>query len=405
VGKRPPLPPPWHRELQSHGVTGTNGKTSTVGLLAAALSMPDRPVASITTLGGFLDEAPFDAPRTHEGLLTVLREGLRRGAKHAVLEMTSEALALGYAQAWPCSGAVFTNLSHDHLDAHQSPEHYLASKAQLFMALPSHGYAVLNGCDDACQLLAEVLPAGVRALRYGLASRGEPHAALDLEAFDLQLSWQGTSAKLRTTLPDLPDRFRVRALGAEHVENALAALGAAVLAGVAPGTAVAAIEAAPPRPGRFEVHGSGPYVVIDFAHSPDALARTLRTARTLCRGELCVVFGAGGNRDREKRPAMGEAARQADAVLLTCDNCRDEDPADICRALQSGLADHPRVSVELDRERAIQRAVSTARAVDVVVVAGRGPERELDLGSRRVTLVDADVARAALAARAPTQLC
>lgn len=399
MAKRPPPPPPWHRELHSHGVTGTNGKTSTVGLLAAALSLPQSPVASITTLGGFIDQAPFDAPRTHDGLLTVLREGLRRGGKHAVLEMTSEALALGYAQAWPCSGAVFTNLSHDHLDAHQSPEHYLASKAQLFMALPSDGYAVLNGCDDACQLLAEVLPKGVRTLRYGLASRGEPHAALDLDGFDVQLTWQGTSARLRSSLPNVPDRLHVRALGAEHVENALAALAAAVLAGVPARAALAAIEQAPPRPGRFEVHGTGPYVVGDFAHSPDALSRTLRTARSLCQGELCVVFGAGGKRDRDKRPAMGEAARQADAVLLTCDNSRDEDPADICRALHGGLTGHPNVSVELDRERAILRAIANARVEDVVVVAGRGPERELDLGSRRITLVDADVARAALAAR------
>lgn len=147
------------------------------------------------------------------------------------------------------------------------------------------------------------------------------------------------------------------------------------------------------------MHGTGPYVVVDFAHSPDALTRTLRTARSLCQGKLCVVFGAGGKRDRDKRPAMGEAARQADAVLLTCDNSRDEDPADICRALHSGLTGHPSVSVELDRERAILRAIGDARAEDVVVIAGRGPERELDLGSRRITLVDADVARAALAAR------
>lgn len=398
--KGPPPPPVWHRELTSHGVTGTNGKTSTVGLLAAALAEPQSPVASITTLGAFIDQTPFDAPRTHEGLLTALREGLRRGGKHAVLEMTSEALAVGYAQAWPCAGAVFTNLSHDHLDAHQSPEHYLASKARLFMALPPGGYAVLNACDDACQLLAEVLPAGVRTLRYGVASRGEPHAALDLEAFDVQTNWQGTRAKLRSSKLDLPDQLHIRALGAEHVENALAALAAAALAGVEPRSALAAIEQAPPRPGRFEVYGSGPHVVVDFAHSPDALERTLRTARGLCQGQLWVVFGAGGKRDRDKRPAMGEAARQADVVVLTTDNCRNEDPSEICHALQMGLVGHMRVSVELDRERAILGAIADARPEDVVVIAGRGPERELDLGSSRITLVDAEVAQAALTARA-----
>lgn len=397
--KRPPPPPSWHRELLSHGVTGTNGKTSTVGLLAAALGTLGRPVPSVTTLGAFIDDAPFDAPKTHDGLLQAISEGLKRGAEHAVLEMTSEALALGYAQAWPCQGATFTNLSHDHLDAHQSPEHYLASKAQLFMALPAGGYAVLNGCDEACALLAEVLPTGVRLLRYGVASRGAPHAALELEGLDIATSWQGTSARLASELPGVPQRLHVRAIGAEHMENALAALAAAVLAGADAAAAARAIEAAPPRPGRFQVYGRGPHVVVDFAHSPDALTRTLGTARSLCGGKLWLVFGAGGNRDRDKRPVMGQAARAADRVVLTSDNCRDEDPRDICAALQSGLGDHPGVAIELNREQAIVETVLAAATNDVVLVAGRGPERELLLGDRRIPLVDGDVVEAALTSR------
>lgn len=395
----PPPPPVWHRELRSHGVTGTNGKTSTVGLLAAALGKLAAPVPSVTTLGAFLDDAPFPGPKDHQGMLAVLSEGLRRGARHAVLEMTSEALALGYAKAWPCWGATFTNLSHDHLDAHPSPEHYLASKAQLFMALPPDGYAVLNGCDEACALLAEVLPAGVRTLHYGSRSRSEPQAELDLEAFEIELGWSGTRARLRSKLPGMPAELRVRAIGAEHVENALAALSAAVLSGAAAASAAQAIELAAPRPGRFEVHGAGPHVVVDFAHSPDALARALGTAQALCRGKLWLVFGAGGNRDREKRPAMGEAARGADRVLLTTDNCRDEDPRRICDDIAEGLTGHDSVSLELDRERAIRHAVASAAESDVVLIAGRGPELELELGSRRIPLVDADVAEAALRMR------
>jgi UDP-N-acetylmuramoyl-L-alanyl-D-glutamate--2,6-diaminopimelate ligase len=395
----PPPPPAWHRELISHGVTGTNGKTSTVGLLAAALGTLRRPVPSVTTLGAFLDDTPHEAPTTHQGMLQLLADALQRGAQHAVLEMTSEALALGYAKAWPCFGATFTNLSHDHLDAHQSPEHYLASKAQLFMALPPGGYAVLNGCDEACALLAEVLPAGVRILHYGIHSRGAAHTALDLEAYEVTCTWQGSKARLRSARPGVPSELFVRAIGAEHVENALAALAAAILAGASPIEAARAIELCQPRPGRFEVHGSGPHAVVDFAHTPDALFRTLRTARQLCRGELWLVFGAGGNRDREKRPAMGQAARTADRVLLTSDNCRDEDPGQICEAIRSGLVGHERVLVELDRARAIQQAVASAGADDVVVIAGRGPERELQLGSRRIPLVDAEIAEAALGLR------
>lgn len=397
--KPPPPPPSWHRELVSHGVTGTNGKTSTVGLLAAALGTLRRPVASVTTLGSFLDERLFDVDKSHAGLLATLAEGLRLGGEHAVLEMTSEALALGYARAWPCSGATFTNLSHDHLDAHVSPEHYLASKAQLFMALSPGGYAVLNGCDPACQLLAEVLPPGVRTLHYGLASRGEPHVELDLEARDVEVTWRGTRASLRSSLPGLPPRLALRAVGPEHVENALAALAAAILAGADAGAAADAIEQAEPRPGRFEIHGTSPRVVVDFAHGPDALLRTLRTARGLCAGELWLVFGAGGNRDRDKRPAMGEAARAADHVVLTSDNCRDEDPRQICRDIERGLSDHPRVTIELDRATAIRRTVADAAEDDVVLVAGRGPETELRIGQRLVALADAEVVEAALAAR------
>jgi UDP-N-acetylmuramoyl-L-alanyl-D-glutamate--2,6-diaminopimelate ligase len=372
-----------------------------VGLLVAALGTLGGPVPSVTTLGAFIDETPFPAPRTHEGLLQALGEGLKRGAKHAVLEMTSEALALGYAQAWPCQGATFTNLSHDHLDAHQSPEHYLASKAQLFMALPPDGYAVLNGCDEACALLAEVLPAGVRTLRYGVMSRGVAHAPLDLEALEVTTSWRGTTATLKTPLAGMPARLAVRAIGAAHMENALAALAAATLAGANPAAVVRAIAAAVPPPGRFEVHGTGPYVVVDFAHSPDALTRTLQTARSLCPGKLWLVFGAGGNRDRDKRPLMGRAARAADHVVLTSDNCRDEDPRDICAALESGLIGHSSVTVELDRAQAIERAVFDAAPEDVVLVAGRGPERELVIGAERIPLVDADVVEAALAAQCP----
>jgi UDP-N-acetylmuramoyl-L-alanyl-D-glutamate--2,6-diaminopimelate ligase len=400
VAKRPPPPPPaWHRELISHGVTGTNGKTSTVGLLAAALSLPNEPVPSITTLGAFIDDVPFEAPRTHDGLLAALSEGLKRGAKQAVLEMTSEALALGYARAWPCWGAVFTNLSHDHLDAHQSPEHYLASKAQLFMALPATGYAVLNGCDPACELLREVVPANVRMLHYGVASRGAAHTALDVEGFDVALSWRGSTCKVRGELAGLPAELQLRAIGPEHLENALAALCAAILAGVPAQRAARAIERAAPRPGRFEVYGNGPHVVVDFAHSPDALARVISTARALCAGKLWLVFGAGGKRDRDKRPSMGEAARGADHVVLTSDNCRDEDAREICAAIRGGLGDHAGVTLELDRERAIREAVSGAAADDVVLVAGRGPERELDLGTKRIALVDGEVAQTALAER------
>jgi UDP-N-acetylmuramoyl-L-alanyl-D-glutamate--2,6-diaminopimelate ligase len=380
-------------------VTGTNGKTSTVGLLSAALGRVARPVASVTTLGSFLDDEPYDAAKSHAGLLATMRAGLDRGGRIAVVEMTSEALARGYAHAWPCRGAVFTNLTHDHLDAHGSPEHYLASKAQLFMALPADGFAVLNGCDPSSPLLAELLPSGVRTLSYGLASRGAQVMELDVEALDVSVSWDGTTARLRTRVPGMPSVLRVRGIGHEHLENALAALCGATLFGLDAAVATSALAEASPRPGRFEVHGQGPRVVVDFAHSPDALARVLATAKSLCSGKLWVVFGAGGNRDRNKRGPMGVAARVADHVVLTSDNARDESPAAIAEAIRAGLGEHPNVRIELDRERAIRDTVRGAAPGDVVVLAGRGPETELLIGDRKALLADAEVAQRALEER------
>jgi UDP-N-acetylmuramoyl-L-alanyl-D-glutamate--2,6-diaminopimelate ligase len=176
------------------GITGTNGKTSTTRFVAAALGSIARPVASVTTVGSFLDEERIDAPGDYRGMLQTVRLGLERGGRYAALESTSEALALGFARRWPFRAGVFTNLSHDHLDAHGSPEHYFASKAQLFHALPpERGVAVLNGCDEASELLLEVIPAGVTKHAYGVPSRGEAHIPHTARATRVSLDWAGTA--------------------------------------------------------------------------------------------------------------------------------------------------------------------------------------------------------------------
>jgi UDP-N-acetylmuramoyl-L-alanyl-D-glutamate--2,6-diaminopimelate ligase len=156
------------------GVTGTNGKTSTTRFVSAALGTLVRPVASMTTVGSFLDDESVASPRSYKGMLPTLSDARRRGGKYAALEVTSEILALGFAKRWPFRVGVFTNLTHDHLDAHASAEHYFASKAQLFHWLPADGgSAILNGCDDVAELLCDVTPKGVRRLSYGAPSRGE----------------------------------------------------------------------------------------------------------------------------------------------------------------------------------------------------------------------------------------
>ena len=398
-----PPPPRWSRRITTVGVTGTNGKTTTTTFLAAALARLAAPVLRVTTLGAFLDDAPLPFPASHDVFLEAMRHGFEKGARYAAIEATSEALALGFARGWPVSLAVFTNLTRDHLDAHGSAEHYLASKAQLFVHLPEGGAAILNAYDPASALLAEVVPRGVRTVTYGVPSRapGPPVLRPDLAVEGISVGWDGTRAKLAPSprYRDLPQEIHTRAIGEPFLENALAALVAAIEAGVSPADAAEAIARVPAPPGRFQVLGRGPRAVVDYAHSPDALARTLATTRGLTAGHVVVVFGAGGDRDRGKRAAMGEAARGADRVVLTSDNPRSEDPAAIAEEIRGGLGAHPDVVIVLDRAEAIRGAIADAGPLDVVLLAGRGPETTQVFATGKRPLVDAEVAAEALAQR------
>jgi UDP-N-acetylmuramoyl-L-alanyl-D-glutamate--2,6-diaminopimelate ligase len=331
-----------------------------------------------------------------------MRRLLDAGGRHAAVEFTSEALALGAARSWPCRVGVFTNLSHDHLDAHSSPEHYLASKAQLFMALSAGGSAILNGCDSNAALLEEVVPAGVERIRYGVASRGEPWAELDLAAHSVAVSWAGTKLALTASsrFDRVPPELTLRAIGDVYAENALAALAAALVSGVPPQATARALADCPAVAGRFERVSESPNVVIDYAHSPDALTRTLCIARSLCRARLTLVFGAGGDRDRDKRPLLGAAAAAADRVVLTSDNPRSEDPHEIAAAIRAGLGAHPAVDEELDRARAIELAIHDAGPDDLVLVAGKGHERTQSIVGESREFSDRDVIRSISGERA-----
>ena len=401
----------WHHAgvISSVGITGTNGKTTTTVWIAAALRALARaegsgPVARATTVGFFLDDEEVAVVPSYEGFVAAMAACSERGGRHAAIELTSEALARGFTRSWPCSVGVFTNLSHDHLDAHGSAEHYLASKAQLFLTLPPGGTAVLNAADDVFELLREIIPAGVSVRSFAVPSRGPVHGAPDLVATKVDVSWSGTrvTCAVGDAASALPQTLHVRGIGEVYAENALAALLGAVAAGVPPALAAAAIAEAAPPPGRFEVVHERPYVVVDYAHGPDALARTVHTARDLASasGSLVVVFGAGGNRDRDKRRPMGEAARLADHVILTSDNPRDEDPEEIARSIAGGLRGHSSVRTELDRRKAITSAIEAAGEHDVVLVAGKGHETDQLALGQTTRLSDVDVAKDALARRA-----
>ena len=297
---------------------------------------------------------------------------------------------------------MFTNLTHDHQDQHPSPEHYFASKAQLFHALPAEGaVAVVNGCDEASELLLEITPPGARRFAYGARSRGAPQLPLAATAGDPEITLEGTAAdiELGAELGGGSVRLSTRAVGEVFLENALAAYVTCLALGAPRGALLARLaEASPPR-GRFEVVGRKPTVVVDYAHTPDALERTVATARALTHGQVTIVFGAGGHRDRAKRPLMGAAVARADRVILTSDNTRDEDPAVIARAIAEGIPAGVATEVELDREQAIRRAVLEATPEDVIVVAGKGHESTQTVGSVATAFSDTDVARAVLAAR------
>jgi len=380
-----PPPPPWVDEILTVGVTGTNGKSSTVRWIAAALGSLDDAVVAITTLGHQIGQRACSYPPTYAGFLEAMSRGRELGARHAAIELTSASLSVGFLRGWRCQVGVFTNLSQDHLDIHGSAEHYLASKAQLFLQLPPGGTAVLNRDDPASALLEDVMGPGVKRLGYGCGDAG----TADVMARDLRVTWEGTTARLERTgrLSGLPDRLTVTAIGEVYVENALAALLGAHAAGVPADQAAAAIEATPPPPGRFEVVSRKPAVIVDYAHTPDALQRTLATARQLCTGQLWVVTGAGGNRERAKRAPLGRAAAVADRIILTSDNPRGEDPTAIAAELAAPLESHPSMVTVLDRRAAIAQALSQASANDVILVAGKGHERtQVDAqGSRQLS--------------------
>ena len=392
-GSMSPAIPPSHAHLRTIGVTGTNGKTSTTWWLAHALARVHAPVPTTTTVGAFLlpgGELPIEA--NWEGFVGLMDRAVSEGAKYAAIEMTSEALSRGFAKAWPAKVAVFTNLSHDHLDSHGSPEHYLASKAQLFVHLTAGGTAVLNGCDETSLLLREIVPKGVTITTFGDDDRGQVLMPLTIRISSCAISWEASTLTLQApTLGREHLELRVPAIGRIFGENIVAALLGLVGLGIELDHAVKLLDESPAPPGRFEVIAKHPFVVIDYAHTPDALRRTVATARNLPHNKLHLVFGAGGDRDKAKRAPMGEAARGADTVWLTSDNPRHEAPEAIAAAIARslGATEH---CVELDRRAAIAGAIAAARHDDIVLIAGRGHELTQAIGDERIPFNDALVA-------------
>jgi len=402
---RPPPPAaPWAASWCSVGVTGTNGKSSTTALLAAALASDGAPVLAATTLGYSLAGRPLPAPTSWRDFLELCALAARQGCARAAVELTSQALARGHARRWRFDHAIFTNLSEDHLSAHGSWEHYLASKAQLFINLGPGRSAILNAADPAALLLDRAIPRDVHRLWYGAPSRGEFHSLPALAAERVEISPHGTELHLQPSplAAALGGRLHIQMIGEVFAENALAAAAAALTCGL-PGPAIAAaLAAAPPLPGRFELRCAAPMIAIDYAHTPDALTRTMATARRLAGdARVIVVFGAGGGADLGKRAAMGAAVGDAaDLAIITNDNPRGEPPEEIAAALHIGASGRrAELRRELDRSEAISAAIHAARPRDVVVIAGKGHERGQIVGGTISPFSDHDVVAAHIGER------
>ncbi|TXF13178.1 UDP-N-acetylmuramoyl-L-alanyl-D-glutamate--2,6-diaminopimelate ligase [Pelomicrobium methylotrophicum] len=398
------------RELWVIGVTGTNGKTSCTHWIAQSLTAAGRKAAVIGTLGGGFPEAlKKEATTTTPDPVTVQRllaEFRDAGAKAVAMEVSSHALVQERVNGVQFAVAVFTNLSRDHLDYHGTMESYARAKLRLFH-WPHLQHAVLNLDDPFGGHIAEELQGGkVPVLGYGLtddaAWRAERLAVPLVQGSVLELSERGIRMQVRA--PSGSGVLESPMLGRFNAENLLAVAATLVASGIGLSQALSVLRQVRPVAGRLQQLGGGdrPLVVIDYAHTPDALAKALLCLRDVTgkdgdsRAKLICVFGCGGERDRGKRPLMGEVAtRYADEVIVTSDNPRRESPQAIIADIVRGAGSNHRV-IE-DRATAIFEAIQRARASDVVLIAGKGHEQYQEIDGVKLPFSDEEVAARALA--------
>ncbi|MGH8751479.1 MAG: UDP-N-acetylmuramoyl-L-alanyl-D-glutamate--2,6-diaminopimelate ligase [Burkholderiales bacterium] len=373
------------------GVTGTNGKTSCSHWIAQCLTRLGKKTALVGTLGnGFPGALAPSANTTPDALLLqqLLADFVKRGAQCVVIEVSSHSLAQGRVNGVAFDVAVFTNLTRDHLDYHGSMRAYAAAKAKLF-GWPGLRAAVINLDDRFGQTLARRLKRRkVKVLGYGF-KRG------DIAGHSLDLTRRGLSLAIKTRRGEA--RLQSRVLGRFNAANLLAVLGALLASGIKLAPALRALERVTPPAGRLQMlnRKNRPLVVVDYAHTPDALQKVLHSLRPLARagsGKLACVFGCGGERDRGKRPLMGKLAlRLADAVVVTSDNPRSEAPLAIIADIARGFGAR-RALVEPDRAQAIRLAINGAAPNDVVLIAGKGHEDYQEIGGKKLPFSDVRMA-------------
>lgn len=390
------------RELRLVGITGTNGKTTTAYLIASIPEEAGEPVAMTGTVEYRLGKERRKADRTTPeapDMQRLLRQAVALGCRTAVMECSSQAMDFHRCDELEYAVAVFTNLTRDHLDYHKTMENYWYAKQRLFDGrLGSRPKVSAINVDDPYGLeLAEKLhKEGLRVVRYAVQSKA------DVTARDAEFSLDGMSFQLLT--PDGTRAFHSPLVGPPHIYNTLAAVASGLALGYDLDVVTSALEKCTGAPGRFErvAHDGDFAVVVDYAHSDDALLNVLRTARQVVQGKIITVFGCGGDRDRSKRAPMGEAAGSlSDVVILTSDNPRTEDPERILSDAEEGIQRTGKPYRKIaDRTEAIHQAILEAGNGDLVLIAGKGHEDYQIIGRETFHFDDKEVARAALAERA-----
>jgi UDP-N-acetylmuramoyl-L-alanyl-D-glutamate--2,6-diaminopimelate ligase len=388
------------RDMKVVGITGTNGKTTTSFLTSAVLDAAGTQTGLMGTVTYRIGDRAFDATRTTPeapDLQSFMRDMVDEGCGACVMEVSSHALALKRVDGIRFAAAIFTNLTRDHLDFHTDMEDYFAAKRRLFEMLSADAPAVINIDDPRGAALVEIVG---RPVTYGITK------AADVSPGPLSFSLSGLDFEIRT--PRGVVQVRSKLVGKPNVYNILGAVGTALELGVPIEAVEDGLRHLPGVPGRFEVVSSESddvTVVVDYAHTDDALRNLLETARPMASRRLITLFGAGGDRDRTKRPLMGMvAARLSDVVVITSDNPRGEDPARIIEEVKRGADAETRQSnavivTEVDRRQAILQAVREAGSGDVVLIAGKGHEKYQEVAGRKLPFDDIEVAREALEAR------
>ncbi len=386
------------KKISVCGITGTNGKTSCADFIAQMMSV-DAPCGVMGTLGSGLypelNETGFttpDAITCHSWLADIENDN----AKFAVMEVSSHALIQGRIKGIQFNSAVFTNLTRDHLDFHGDMTSYAAAKAKLFQ-FEKLSNAVINVDDEIGRNIADDLPSQINCVRYGFDKTFIP----DVFGFDIKLDKNGLSMKVNTPWGD--GELSSPVIGRFNASNLLAVLSIMVLSGIEFKESLRRLTTIKSVLGRMQRFGgeSNPLVIVDFAHTPDALEQALISLRQHTKNNLWCVFGCGGDRDQGKRALMGEVAEnKADYVVLTNDNPRNEDAESIIQDIQSGIKKTTKVTVEQDRHAAIHYAISLAKEGDVVLIAGKGHENYQLIGTTKYPFNDAEEVKQQLEAYA-----